>query len=616
MADGAGVQEENIVPISNKVRSNSLKRKINFKSCENRGGAFLVLPVSEGNVFSREDFTEDQKMFADAAEEFAVKRILPVSKELNVYNQDLSTQIFSEMGELGFLGVDVPEQYGGLELDKTTACIVIDRLSKGQSSSIMVTASAHTGIATLPIIWYGNEEQKKKYLPKLASGEWMGCYALTEPSAGSDAMGGQASAKLSDDGKHYILNGQKIYITNGSWADVCVTFANVDGKYTGFIVDKSCEGYIIGEEEKKMGIKGSSTVTLYFENCKVPVENVLGEVGQGGPIAFNTLYCGRYKLGVTAAAGAKNATESAFKFAKEREQFSRSITEFDMIKSKFARMVTSCWEADNVNYMTSGSIDNAIAKLEKKSDDYYVRMQKIIEDHAIEASLCKVIGSEALAFVVDEAVQVLGGAGFIEDYDMATLYRDERINRIFEGTNEINRLLAAGTTLKKSILEELPIRDSISLTSHDWFAHVSNDNHDHKIVEYCRSACLYTLNEMINEYGQDLKNNQWVLEPFADMLCSLSIVDTGAKRLKKIEGNENFSEHLDIFRYSLTKNYKVINDRMDTIISYTCSNHQDFIKQKKVIDDYQKQLTFTHSEIDLMKSIVKAFYKHEKYYLD
>ena len=295
----------------------------------------------------------------------------------------------------------------------------------------------------------------------------MGCYALTEPSAGSDAMGGQATAKLSDDGKFYILNGQKIYITNGSWADVCITFANVDGKYTAFIVDKDCEGYIIGEEEKKMGIKGSSTVTLYFENCKVPVENVLGEVGQGGPIAFNVLYTGRYKLGVTTAAGAKNAINSAYEFAKEREQFSRSIIQFDMIKSKFARMVTRTWEADNVNYMTSGSIDNAIAKIDKKSEDYYVGMQKVIEDHAIEASVCKIIGSEALAFVVDEAVQVLVAQDLLKSMIWLTLYRDERINRIFEGTNEINRLLICRNDFEKVNIRRAAYRDSISVREHE-----------------------------------------------------------------------------------------------------------------------------------------------------
>ena len=592
-------------------------REIKYSSFKSRGGAFLVVPSHSGSVFSREDFSDDQKMFVSAAEEFAVKRIRPVSKELNVFNKELSLQIFKEMGELGFTGIDVPEEYGGLELDKTTACIVADVLSKGQSASIMVTFSAHTGIATLPIIWYGNEKQKKKYLPKLASGEWMGCYALTESSAGSVAMGGTTTAKLSDDSKFYILNGQKIYITNGAWSDVCVTFANVNGKYTAFIIDKDCEGYVIGEEEKKLGIKGSSTVTLYFENCKVPIENVLGEVGQGGPIAFNVLYTGRYKLGVTTAAGAKYTLNGALDFANEREQFSRPIANFDMLKKKFANMLTRTWEADNVNYMTSGSIDDGISKLNKDDDDYYVRMQKIIEDHAIEASICKIIGSETLAYVVDEAVQVLGGAGFIEEYGMATIYRDERINRIFEGTNEINRLLIAGTTLKKSILEELPVRDAISIREDDWLSELVNlDNRLEVVVEYFRAASLYTLNELILKYGQDMKNNQWILEPYANMLCSLAIVDTGFKRLQKISNDGDRQENMEVFELSVCQQYVKINQEMDKMLSHISKNKEDYLQKLKKINNYRDKLNYYPDEIALMDKVVNTFYKHGKYYLD
>ena len=589
---------------------------INYNQIMYRGGSFLVIPFSKGNVFSREDFSEDQKMFVSAAAEFATKRIEPVHKDLNILNKDLSCEIFREMGELGFCGIDIPEKFGGLELDKTTACIVADVLSRGKSASMMVTFSCHTGIGILPITWYGNDDQKKKYLPKLASGEWMGCYALTEATAGSDAMGGTSKAKLSNDGKFYILNGQKLYVTNGGWADVCTTFAKVDGKYTAFIIDKDCEGFVVGEEEKKLGIKGSSTVTLYFENCKVPVENVLGEVGQGGPIAFNVLYTGRYKLGVTTAAGAKYTLNGAYDYAKEREQFSRSILHFDMIKSKFAKMITRTWEADSVNYMTCGSIDSAIAKLDKESDDYYVKMQKVVEDHAIEASICKIVGSETLAFVADESVQVLGGAGFIEEYGMATIYRDERINRIFEGTNEINRLLICGITLKKSILEELPVRDAITLREKDWFAFsLDSDNLNERIVEFCRSACLATLNMIILKYGQDFKNNQWIQEPFANMLCSLSIIDTVLKRTKKIKDADKLREHLELLELSLCQHYKSINKEMDIIVSeiYRNGNRTHIDEQ---VDGFRKQLDYAPNEIELMKKVVKTFYKHEKYYLD
>ena len=603
--------------IMNKNFDTLQTNRINYDSIKFKGGGFLIIPFSKGDVFSRENFTEDQIMFAAAASEFALKRILPIHKDLNTLNKELSLQIFREMGELGFTGIDIPEKFGGLELDKTTACIVADVLSKGHSASIMVTFSAHTGIGTLPIVWYGNEMQKKKYLPKLASGEWMSCYALTESSAGSDAMSGMAKAELSEDGKHYILNGQKIYITNGGWSEGCITFAKVDGKYTAFIIDRECEGYVIGEEEKKMGIKGSSTVTLYFENCKVPVENVLGEVGQGGPIALNVLYTGRYKLGVTTAAGAKYTINAAFDYAKEREQFSRSIIHFDMIKSKFAKMVTRAWEADNLNYMTSGSIDNAISLLDKSSDTFYIQMQKIIEDHAIEASICKIIGSETLAYAADEGVQILGGAGFIEEYGMATVYRDERINRIFEGTNEINRLLISSITLKKSILEELPIRDAISMRQSDWFSCIEEvDDKNQKIVEFCRSACLFTLNEMILKYGQDMKNNQWILEPFADMLCSLSIVDCGLKKGKNIKDKDKLVEHNQLLDLSICNNYKIINSKMDIIISHIYRDNEENKKINKMISEFRDHLEYNPSEIGLMNDVAETFYKHEKYYLD
>ena len=605
--------------ISKDIQEDKDIYNIKYSDLESRGGAFLITPCNKGNVFSRENFTDDQKMFLSAAEEFAVKRMQPLSKDLNTYNEDLTRKIFKEMGELGFAGIDIPEEYGGLGLDKTTACIVAEVLSKCESASMMTTFSAHTGIGTLPIIWYGNEEQKKKYLPKMASGEWMGCYALTEPSAGSDAMGGTTTAKLSDDGKHYILNGQKIYITNGSWAEVCITFAKVDGKYTSFIIDKGCEGYVIGEEEKKMGIKGSSTVSLYFENCKVPIENVLGEVGQGGPIAFNVLYTGRYKLGVTTAAGAKYTITAALNFANEREQFSRSISKFDMIRKKFANMIARTWESDNVNYMTCGSIDKEISKISKSDADYYIKMQKIIEDHSIEASICKVVGSEALAYIVDESVQVLGGAGFIEEYGMAGIYRDERINRIFEGTNEINRLLISSMALKKSILEELPIRSAITQIENDWFSNfIHNENSENKlnmVVEYCRSACLFMLNELILKYGQDMKNKQWVLEPYANMLSSLSIVDTGYKRVSQIDDTDKRNENLEVLELSVCQQYDSLNKEMNKILSHIYKG--DKLKNiNSMIDNYRKKLDYFPDEISLMSLVAKRLYEHGKYYLD
>lgn len=598
---------------SSVLEKNKTSFEIDYDKLIGRGGAFLIVPIGKGTVFTREEFSEDQKMFESAALEFAQKTIYPISQDIEKYNEELTADTFKQMGELGFLGIDTPEEYGGLGLDKTTSCIVCDILSYGGSVSLMVTMAAHTGIATLPITWYGNEAQKQKYLPKLSSGEWIGCYALTEPSAGSDALSGQMKAHLSDDGKHYILNGQKIYITNGSWAEVCVTFANVDGKYTAFIVDKNCEGWSVGEEEKKMGIKGSSTTTLYFENCKVPVENMLGKVGQGAAIAFNVLYTGRYKLGVSAAAGAKICVNKAYDFANEREQFSRPIVQFSMMKKKMAEMVVKCWEADSLNYMTCGSIDNILKDVDKKIENYFEIVQKAIEDHAIEASACKVVGSEALAFCVDEAVQIHGGAGFIEEYPICAMYRDERINRIFEGTNEINRLLVSGASLKKALLEDIPIRSTILDRSENWLP--KNDVSDQKIkqeinvVEFCRSLTINTLNNLINKYGQDLKNEQWLLEPLSDMIISLSIIDTCTKRYLQADEKKKI-DILPVLKLSIANHYLSIMSNADDIAS---NIGKEF---KNTIVSMMSNLNYEIDRINLKKQIFSDLDKYKKYYLD
>ena len=580
------------------------------KDLVGKGGKFLVLTSDEASVFSREKFTEEQNMIASSALDYAKEQLKPISEKLNnTLDEDLTRKIFKEVGELGFLGVDVPEEYGGLQLDKTTASIIVDCLSNGESASIMVSISAHTGIAMLPIVWYGSKAQKEKYLPKLSSGEYIGCFALTEPGAGSDVLAATTKAELSDDKKHYILNGQKIYITNGSWADIIIAFAKVNGKYTAFIIEKDFEGYVIGSEEKKLGIKGSSTATLFFENCKVPVENVLGEVGQGAPIAFNVLYPGRYKLGVTTCAGSKYILDGALNFAFEREQFSRSITNFDMIKNKFANMLVKSWESDSINYMTTGAIDEAIEKLDKDSNNYYEGVQKIIEDHSIESSIAKVLGSETLAYTVDEAVQVMGGAGFIEDYPIAGAYRDERINRIFEGTNEINRMIIGGYILKKSILEEIPIRMIIDERLDNWIP--SNYiQTDIRVVEFCRSLLLNITNHLILEYGQDLKNNQWILEPFADLAISFSVIDTTFKRFLSLDDSKkNLTK--DVFTLSLANHYNEMIKNSNLILEHVPN---DDIEEKVII--HTKELNFRPSRINLKQKIVDRLYIHKKYFLD
>jgi len=583
-----------------------------------KGGAFLVIPCHLGEVFSREKFSEEQKMFEQAALDFAKNKIKPKYKDLNKMNEILSLELFREIGELGFLGTDVPEKFGGIDLDKTSACIILDALSSGRSASFMVTVSAHTGIGTLPIVWYGNDFQKEKYLPKIASGEYISCYALTEPSAGSDALAATTTAKLSDDKKYYILNGQKIYCTNGSWADICTTFAKVDDQYTAFILDKTCEGWERGSEEDKLGIKGSSTTTFFFKDCKVPVENMLGKIGEGGPIAFNVLYAGRYKLGATTSAGAKFTIDAALDFARDRFQFDKSIKEFDMIKNKFSEMVRMAFESDSIVYMTTGSIDEAIRKLDKHDENYYVLLQKIIEDHAIEASACKVLCSENLAYIVDELVQIMGGAGFIEEYDAACLYRDERINRIFEGTNEINRLIIGSYTLKKSIVEELPIRDLIKDRTSNWIPEFDKPNSlakESQVIEFCRSAFAYTLNESINMFGQDMKNEQWILEPLANIIISLFVMDTCYKRYNDIEEGRHKNNIAEVLHLSIATHHSEITKYARIILTYLDGLNKSSVLIEE-LDFWNQKLDYSPNVLVYKQAVVDTLYRHEKYYLN
>ena len=598
-----------------------LSQEIDYSTLYGKGGTFIVSPLDKSKVFSKEMFSEEQQMFANAALEYATTRMKPLKNELATLNKERTMEILKEWGEMGFLGVDIPEEYGGSDLDKTTAAIVVDYLAFSECSSIMVTLGAHTGIGTLPIIWYGTEEQKKKYLPRITSGECHSCYALTEPNAGSDAMNGESVAKLNKEGTHYILNGQKIYITNGSWAEICITFAKIDGKMTSFILDKECPGWEIGAEEKKMGIKGSSTSTIFLQDCKVPIENMLGKIGEGGHIALNVLYAGRWKLGFSSAAGCKTAMKLAFDFAVERSQFSRSIINFGMIQNKFGKMVVATWESDTINYATTGSIDSSIKKLDKNDSDYFQLMQKIIEDHAIEASISKGLGSEALAYCSDETVQIFGGAGFIEEYPAAALYRDERINRIFEGTNEINRLLISSIFLKKSILEELPVRDAIYKRMNTLLPKLNfEDSHElikeAKIIELSRTMLLAIFHNLVNTFGQDMKNQQWVLEPFANIIISFAVMHMGFLRYNQLNDKKK-KLTLSVIKYSINQNFnnvmfnsKEINNSITNQLDNISKNHFNQIVESV------NSLDYNCDSISLKKDIYHSFYKAKQYYLD
>jgi alkylation response protein AidB-like acyl-CoA dehydrogenase len=525
-----------------------------------KGGEWLIKESTAFETFTPEDFSEEQQMVKEMCLQFLAAEVHPIVDRIDKLEPGLMPSLMDKAGEQGLLGASIPEELGGLGKDFITSTLINEGLGGGYSFSVAI--AAHTGIGTLPILYFGTDAQKKKYIPKLATGEYKGAYGLTEPNSGSDALGAKTTAVLSADGKHYILNGQKCWITNGGFADVYTVFAKIDGdKFSAFIVERGFEGFTQGAEEHKMGIKGSSTVQLYFQDCKVPVENLLGEVGKGHVIAFNILNIGRLKLCAAAMGGAKLALSGTIEYAKTREQFKTAIANFGAIKHKLAEAAIKIFAAESALYRTSKWIDDKEVELTQSGKPFNEALLGAAEEYAVECAMLKVLGSEVLDFVVDEGVQVFGGNGFSDEYMISRAYRDSRINRIYEGTNEINRLLTVDMILKRAMKGKIDLMGPAMAVAKELMSIPDFGNEDEgafaaekKLIVNLKKAILMVAGSAVQKLMMKLSDEQEILMNIADMAIETFTAESTLLRVIKItdkNGETNSAVYADMMHCCL-----------------------------------------------------------------
>ena len=540
------------------------------------GGAFLLEERQSSEIFTPEDFSEQHQLIGQTTEEFAINEILPNVERIEHKEFQVTRDLLRKAGDLGLSGVEIPEAYGGLEMDKVTAAVIADHIAK--YAGFATTWGGHSGIGTLPIVYFGTEEQKKRFLPKLASGEMVGAYALSESTSGSDAMNCRARAELSSDGRHYILNGEKMWITNAGFADLFTVFAKIDGeKFSAFLVERSFPGFSVGAEEHKMGIRGSSTCPIILNDCKVPVENLLGEIGKGHVIAFNILNIGRFKLGAMCVGGARVSLENAVGYAKQRKAFGKVIADFGLIREKIANMATLLYVGESLVYRTVGMMDAALNEVDKTAADALKETRKAIEEYAVECSIIKVWGSEMIDYVVDETMQIYAGYGFVEEYPAERAYRDARINRIFEGTNEINRLIITGFLLKRALSGQLPLMPAIKKLMDEVLSGPSTGDEiqgllaeERKLVGQAKKLGLFAAGSATQKYMQAIQDQQEVMGAIADMTVETYAMESAvlrAQKLVEMKGEKDAAIAIAMTRVYLTQAMETVEAACKRIIA-------------------------------------------------